>query len=185
VSYDKGDVGDHVLDADTYAWGHGAPWNSWCLLEESGTVEPAPDEGGGAFTKWAQTQPTVSAVEGGSAGPPPLRDLAERWLGLPWSERETLLKAAAGSASGGSTSGGSTSNARQERRGSPAVTQRRGRTKRTTKRGGVLGRKRDSGGVPAAALLESITRRHRCKDGAMCRCCASPELSRSLSRRVP
>ena len=147
VRYDEGDAGDHVLDADKYAWGHGAPWSSWCLLEEAGTVQPAPGEGGGAFTQWAQTQPAVSAEEGGSAGLSPLHDLAERWLGLPWSERETLLNVLGGSASGGSTSGSSTSNARQERQG---------RTKRTRKRGGVLGRKRDSGGVPAAALQSDI-----------------------------
>ena len=161
--HDKGDHGDHVLDAGMYGWGTGAPWDSWCLLERVGVGDApgqAPIEG--AFTRWAKAQPRDSAGEGEggllSGWLEHLRSLAERWSSLSWGEKEPLLASAAGSTAGA---------------GAPAVSRTVGRVRRRkqppSKRGGTRGRARDSDGVPAPALLESIKRKHRCKDGAMCR----------------
>ena len=180
VAYDTRDHGDHVLDAGMYGWGPCAPWNSWCLLEPVGDAPgQAPVEG--AFTKWAKAQPLDAAVEGenGAEQPPSsageggggllsrwhhcLRSLAERWSRLSCAEKAPLLASAAGLTSG----------ARQKPQGAPgvstAVGSGRGRKRPPSKRGGVRGRARDADGVPAPALLESIKRKHRCKDGAMCR----------------
>ena len=159
MAYDKGDHGDHVLDAGMYGWGPDAPWHSWCLLAR---VDDAPGQAPieGAFTQWAKAQPPDSAGEGEGG----LRSLAERWSRLSWGEKAPLL-AAAGA--------GLTSGARHDRQGAPALSKTVGSGRRRkqppSKRGGVRGRARDSDGVPAPALLESIKRKHRCKDGAMCR----------------
>jgi hypothetical protein len=165
VLYDKGDEGVHVLDAGKYAWGPAAPWESWCLIEAVSIHAGGTLEHWGAFTAWAQGQPPPNEAgegEGDSGSQPPLRVLAERWSGLPREERAPLLVAAAGSTSG----------AGQEQQGTKAAT---GGRKPQSKRGAVRGRRRDFSGVPAAALLESTKRRHRCKDGVMCRCCSCPE----------
>ena len=157
VSYDKGDHGDHVLDAGMYGWGPCAPWQSWCLLERvDHTPGQAPMEG--AFTKWAKAQPPDSAAGEAGEEETGLRSLAERWSCLSWDEKAPLLASAARLTSG----------ARQKPQDAPAAGSGR-RRKRPSKRGGVQGRARDSDGVPAPALLESIKRKHRCKDGAMCR----------------
>jgi hypothetical protein len=162
VAYDKGDHGDHVLDEGLYGWGPCAPWQSWCLLEPvCDAPGQAPIEG--AFMKWAAAQPPDSAgeaVEGGNG----LRSLAERWSRLSRQVKAPLLAAAARLTSG----------ARQTPQGPPAARSDRRRKQRSSKRGGVQGRARDSDSVPAPALLESIKRKHRCKDGAMCRWLSPP-----------
>ena len=99
---------------------------------------------GGAFTQWMRAfgEPDVR-----------LQTMVERWLLLPQSEREALVQAAKGPMRG----------AREQPEGQ--------NTRRPPdRRGGVRGRKRAFDGVPAPALLASIQRKYRCKDGAMCRC---------------
>ena len=149
ASYDDDNDAKHALLASAYAWGPAAPWDSWCLLveEHSGTGprEPPLVEGG-AFTQWMRAfgEPDVR-----------LQTMVERWLLLPQSEREALVQAAKGPMRG----------AREQPEGQ--------NTRRPPdRRGGVRGRKRAFDGVPAPALLASIQRKYRCKDGAMCRCVA-------------
>jgi hypothetical protein len=162
VAYDKGDHGDHVLDDGMYGWGPCAPWQSWCLLERVGDA-PRQVPIQGAFTMWAAAQLPGSAGEAGEGGNV-LRSLAERWSSLSRDEKAPLLASAARLTSG----------AREKRRDAPAAGIDRRRKQRPSKRGGVAGRARDSDGVPAPALLESIKRKHRCNDGAMCRWLSPP-----------
>ena len=166
VAYDKGDHGEHVLDAGMYGWGPCAAWESWCLLVRVGDPNgQAPTACGGGFTRWAEAQLPDSAGEGEGGGGgllsgwPRLRALAASWSRLPWSERSSWM---------------ATSD--EEQQGTPEARTRQVRTRQarkqpSSKRGGVRGRTRDSDGVPAPALHESIKRKHRCKDGAMCRWC--------------
>lgn len=164
TDYDTGDSGEHTFDPLAYAWGPAAPWGSWCLLESSGNAT-ATAEQMGAFTEWAQTQTPIPYEEGVSdARWPPLRVLAERWSRLPASEREPLLQARA---------------VVEVPCHTPQQTPQKKR-KQSNKRGGVKGRQRDRTNALAPALLASMRRKHRCRDGALCRCVRLSGLPLSL-----
>ena len=168
ASYDDDNDAKHALLASAYAWGPAAPWDSWCLLVEvhsgNGPQEPPLVEGG-AFTQWmrASSEPDVQRDPDVR-----LQAMVERWLLLPQSEREALVQAAKGPMRG----------AREQPEGQNT-------RKPPDRRGGVRGRKRAFDGVPAPALLASIQRKHRCKDGAMCRCVTKGRVPRATEWRVP
>lgn len=213
VCYDDGSRGDHVLEASAYAWGPGAPWDSWCLLEEAhGTAEQPLTASCGAFISWMRQQAAASDVASprwssilSPSHKASLRAYAERWSALPadekepWMAEEATARPVAGSPDAGPAAGspdagpgagspdagpdagspdagpdaGSPDAGQAGKGQTPTTKARKNRCrlgKRQAKRGGVTSRKRESSGAPAPALIASLARRHRCKDGAMCRC---------------
>lgn len=133
------------------------------LLGQAWREEHAPYEGG-AFTKWMLAQlATCKGAEGAEAPEHQMSwyAFADRWMNLPHADRDHWLDAEPERArpvdAAQSTDSGSSVYTRQDRH------------KLKSKRGGVVGRRRESTGVPAAAVLESHKRSLRCSNGCMCR----------------